>query len=427
MVQPANKRLVTEAELAEQLAGLSGGTNVAASTTVSGIVELATPTETVTGTDAVRATTPAGVKAVADTKAALTHTHDDRYFTETEVTTALAGKAATSHTHAQSEVTGLSTALTAKADDSAVVHKTAAETIAGVKTFSDAPVVPNNSFAIAKVSGLQDALDSASGGGTVVVPATDTTAGIVELATSAETATGTDATRAVTPAGLKPLLDGKMTLPTDPNQDRISFWDDSVGLVAWLAVLAPLNIVGTTLQVSSATETAVGVVELATVSEATAGTDTVRAITAAGLKAVGDTKAPLSHTHSTSDVSGLDTALSGKANTTHTHTTGDVSGLDSALAGKAATSHTHAQTDITGLAASLSGKANTSHTHATSDVTGLDTALAGKASTVHTHATSDVTGLDTALANKVTGTVKITVGTTAPSSPAVNDLWVDIN
>jgi len=42
-----------------------------ASTTVKGIVELATTTETTTGTDTVRAVTPAGLKAVADTKADL--------------------------------------------------------------------------------------------------------------------------------------------------------------------------------------------------------------------------------------------------------------------------------------------------------------------------------------------------------------------
>jgi hypothetical protein len=73
---------ITAQELADQLSGLiaggggSGdGTVVSASTTVRGIVELATTAETTTGTDAVRATTPAGVKAVADTKAALSHTH----------------------------------------------------------------------------------------------------------------------------------------------------------------------------------------------------------------------------------------------------------------------------------------------------------------------------------------------------------------
>lgn len=46
-----------------------------ASTTVQGVVELATTAETQTGADTARAVTPAGLKAVADTKAATTHTH----------------------------------------------------------------------------------------------------------------------------------------------------------------------------------------------------------------------------------------------------------------------------------------------------------------------------------------------------------------
>lgn len=49
-------------------------------------------------------------------------------------------------------------------------------------------------------------VDSATA--TVAVAST-TVAGRVELATAAETATGTDAVRAVTPAGVKPLLDAK--------------------------------------------------------------------------------------------------------------------------------------------------------------------------------------------------------------------------
>jgi hypothetical protein len=47
----------------------------AATSTASGIVELATTAETTTGTDTTRAVTAAGVKAVADTKAATSHTH----------------------------------------------------------------------------------------------------------------------------------------------------------------------------------------------------------------------------------------------------------------------------------------------------------------------------------------------------------------
>lgn len=48
----------------------------------------------------------------------------------------------------------ITTALAGKAADSAVVHKTGDETVAGVKTFSSAPVVPDSSFAQAKVTGL---------------------------------------------------------------------------------------------------------------------------------------------------------------------------------------------------------------------------------------------------------------------------------
>lgn len=80
----------------------------------------------------------------------------------------------------------------------------------------------------------------AGGNALSISAATDAARGAVELATSAETATGTDATRAVTPAGL----------------------------------------LGRT-----ATDTRIGLVELATTAEATTGTDTARAVTPAGLAA----------------------------------------------------------------------------------------------------------------------------------------------
>lgn len=61
--------------------------------------------------------------------------------------------------------------------------------------------------------------------------------------------------------------------------------------------------------VPAATTTVQGKVELATSTEATTGTDTTRAVTPAGLKAVGDTKAPLSHTHTASQVTDFSTAV----------------------------------------------------------------------------------------------------------------------
>lgn len=74
----------------------------------------------------------------------------------------------------------------------------------------------------------------------VVSAASDTVAGIVELATNAEAQTGTDTARAVTPAALASV---------------------------------------------TATETRAGFVELATTAEAQAGTDTARAVTPAGIAA----------------------------------------------------------------------------------------------------------------------------------------------
>lgn len=54
--------------------------------------------------------------------------------------------------------------------------------------------------------------------------------------------------------------------------------------------------------IPDSSETVKGKVELATTAEATTGTDTARAVTPAGVKAVADTKASNSHTHAGSDI-----------------------------------------------------------------------------------------------------------------------------
>ena len=74
------------------------------------------------------------------------------------------------------------------------------------------------------------------------------------------------------------------------------------------------------------------------------------------------------------------TSLSSKyAAKSHSHSVSDVTGLQSALNGKAASSHTHAVSEVTGLQDSLDTKAALSHTHGMSDVTGLQDALDAKA------------------------------------------------
>lgn len=55
---------------------------------------------------------------------------------------------------AQSKIANLTTDLSGKANNADVVHDTGDETIAGVKTFSSAPVVPDDAFTQAKVANL---------------------------------------------------------------------------------------------------------------------------------------------------------------------------------------------------------------------------------------------------------------------------------
>lgn len=62
------------------------------------------------------------------------------------------------HAHPISDVTDLQTTLDAKAADNAVVKLTGNQTIAGTKTFSSAPSVPDGSFTTAKVTGLATSL-----------------------------------------------------------------------------------------------------------------------------------------------------------------------------------------------------------------------------------------------------------------------------
>jgi hypothetical protein len=117
--------------------------------------------------------------------------------------------------------------------------------------------------------------------------ASETAKGLVELATAAETVTGTDTTRATHAAGVAAAIAaaGGGPLFADPNADRIAFWDDSAGAFTALVHSAPLSISGTSLTVSSATSSAEGIVELATTAEVVTGTDTTRAVTAAGVTA----------------------------------------------------------------------------------------------------------------------------------------------
>jgi hypothetical protein len=150
-----------------------------------------------------------------------------------------------------------------------------------------------------------------------VVDATDTLKGIVELATTAEATTGTDTTRAVTPAGLKAVGDTKAASSHTHSVTNLT----ATGTRDATTVLHGDNTwkVPSGAGVGAATETTSGIVELATTAEATTGTDTTRAVTPAGVKAVADTKAATSHTHTAANIS--DSTTTGRSVLTAASTT----------------------------------------------------------------------------------------------------------
>jgi len=123
--------------------------------------------------------------------------------------------------------------------------------------------------------------------------ASEATQGKVELATAAETATGTDAARAVHPAGLKPLLDAKAPLASPTFTGTPTAPTASAGTST--TQLATTAFVGAAVgAIPAASESAPGKVELATAAETATGTDVSRAVHPAGLKPLLDAKAPLS-------------------------------------------------------------------------------------------------------------------------------------
>lgn len=210
-------------DLIESWALANFATNIAATTSAAGPVELATPPETTTGTDGSRAATPQGVKAVRD----LIETWVLANFaTNTAATTSAAGP---------------------------VELATLPETVTG--TDGSRATTPQG------VKAVRDLIESwVLANFATNITATTSAAGPVELATPPETVTGTDGSRAATPQGIKAVRDL---------------------IEAWVLANFATNIAATT--------SAAGPVELATSAEVITGTDGARAATSAAIRALLDT------------------------------------------------------------------------------------------------------------------------------------------
>ena len=106
--------------------------------------------------------------------------------------------------------------------------------------------------------------------------------------------------------------------------------------------------------------------------EITVDTTTKTLVVHDGSTAGGSRLAKEVHTHSSSDITNLQSALSSKADSGHTHVIADITNLQSTLDGKAASSHTHSYLPLSGGTVSgdltVTGTTNSGTFIATSDV-----------------------------------------------------------
>ncbi|MEE8208147.1 MAG: hypothetical protein V3T88_04220 [Nitrosomonadaceae bacterium] len=236
-----------------------------ATETQDGVVELATDAEAIAGTDAVRAIVPTSLKA----------------------------KLGTQTDHAILVGSGTTAAVTALA----------------VGTNGQLPVGSTGADPVfATITSTDGTITFTAGAGTLVIEGTDATEtqdGVVELATDAEAIAGTDAVRAIVPTSLKAklgtqtdhgILVGSGTTAAVTALAVGTNGQVAVGSTGADPVFATIGSTDGTLTITGGAGTLViegtdasttqeGVVELTTDAEATAGTDTTRAVTAEALKA----------------------------------------------------------------------------------------------------------------------------------------------
>jgi len=150
------------------------------------------------------------------------------------------------------------------------------------------------------------------------------------------------------------------------------------------------------------------------------GQDMAQIAQAVHIHAISDTTGLQSALNLKSDITYVDSGLSGKSAVGHGHVIGDVTDLQNELNGKTNVAQTNLKADITYVDAQVGTKANTVHTHVINDTTGLQAALDSKADSVdnpglnHNHAVADVTGLQAEL--------------NAKNHPTLNPVdWDDIN
>lgn len=399
---------------------------------------------------AVRTAIGAGVSNLAigstgSTAAAGNHVHDYATLTNTPTTftpsahvhtianitglqTAIDGKAALSHTHNTNEINGLDVALSNKANVSALATK--ADLVAGVIPTSQLPKRSLiTSVAVAdQAAMLALTVDQVQPGDVAVRLDIQSSFMLQEddpsdinnwQKLSWAPGTGGSTTVQTVNGQVGDVIIGKADVGLG-NVNNVADLDKPISTLtqAALDAKAPLSHTHTAANISDSTTVGRSLI---VATDAAAARSAIGAGTGSSNLVIGTTSttakagdyvpawseitskpstfAPSAHTHATSEITNLDTALAAKAPLASPAFTGTVTGITKAMVGLGSVDNTadSAKPVSSAQQTALDGKSDTGHTHAYSSLTGIPSTFAPSS---HSHVTADVTGLDTALGDK---------------------------
>lgn len=322
----------------------------------------------------------ANVIAKLNTKADVSHNHDSEYYTESEIDNKIANvnssintKADASHNHdsryyteseIDAKVSSLSSAIDSKVPTSRTVNGkalssnitlTASDVNADASGAADGALTSAKSYADSKVSTLSSQVDTKLAGKSDVDHTHDAlVSGNVNVALSQDTVSSYNLSPTSVSVQLPEASSYSYSLGTSD-----ASWDN---VYAKNMVLNGTNVVSKLSSLDS-------------------------------------------------DISAINTTLSGKANASHTHTIANVSGLQNALDAKSATGHKHTVSDIMDLTATaaelnyMDGVTSNVQTQ----IDNLSSTVAGKANSSHSHTiTASASDDDVVVLTGTSGTDKVT-------------------